>query len=161
MSSSVGSQERGWREPLARWQRRGGTPLGESSRPVLGVLTLAGQDTKEPRCAGELYCPSSGTSSHPLPASEAVPKVGGSVMFIAGGVCGAKEMPVTSLLFWGYSLADLISTLPKWRVLVKLWIDVAEGSLTHFCWTGTDSVKTGQATTSCPNPRVSASSHPR
>lgn len=160
MSSSVGSQETGWREPLGRWQQQG-EPLGESSLPVLGVLALAGQDTEEPGCTGELHCPSSGTSSHPLPTSEAVLKAWGAVMFIAGGVCGAKEMPVTSLLFWGYSPADLISTLPKWQVLVKLWIDVAEGSLTHFCWTGTDSVKTGQGTTSCPKPRVSASSQPR
>lgn len=45
------------------------TAAGGASRPpVLGVLTLAGQDTEELRCAGELHCPSSGMSSrYPLP----------------------------------------------------------------------------------------------
>lgn len=51
-----------------------GEPLGKSSLPTLGVLALAGQDTKEPRCTSELHCPLSGTSCHPLPASEAVLK---------------------------------------------------------------------------------------
>lgn len=148
-------QEMGGCEPLP-WR-----PLDKSSFPVLGVLLLAGQDTEEPQCADELHCPSSSTSSSPSSPTNRCWGHGGSMMFIAGCVYGANKMPVTSLLFWGCSSAELISTLPKWQVLVKLWIDMAEGSLTHFCWTGTDSVKTGQATTSCPKPCVSASSQPR
>lgn len=149
MSSSVGSQVRGWHEPL---QGAGGRELhGESSLPVLGVQrSHRVQVSRAALPPALLPTPTRWQSC-----------AQGVITFIAGGVCGAKEMPVTSLLFRGCSPTDLISTLPKWWVLVKLCIDMAEGSLTHFCWTGTDSVKTGQATTSCPKPRVSASSQPR
>lgn len=41
--------------------------------PVLGVLLLlAGQDTEEPQCVAELHCPSSSTSSQPLPTTKTV-----------------------------------------------------------------------------------------
>lgn len=59
-------QEMRWCEPLP-WR-----PLDESSFPVLGVLLLAGQDTEEPQCVAELHCPSSSTSSQPLPTIKTV-----------------------------------------------------------------------------------------
>lgn len=151
MSCSVGSQEERRCEPLVRCQHYG-EQLDRFSLPVLSVLSLTGQDTQEPLYTVEQHCPSSSASSHSLPTPEVVLKVWGYLMCLAGGICGVKETPVISLLFWGYPPAVFISTLPKWRVLRKLHISVAEGSLTHFCWTGTDSVKAGHATTTVPSP---------
>lgn len=71
MSSSVGFQEMGWCEPLL-WR-----PLDKPSFPALGVLVLAGQDTEEPQGACELHCPSSSTSSQPLPTNKTVLRVWG------------------------------------------------------------------------------------
>lgn len=43
--------------------------------PSAGVLLLAGQDTEEPQSVGELHCPSSSTSSQPLPINKMVLRV--------------------------------------------------------------------------------------
>lgn len=95
MSSSVGSQ-------VSRCRRR--ELRGESSLPVLGV-----QRSHDVQVSCATLPPALlPTPTHQQSCAEGV------ITFIAGGVCGAEEKPVTSLLFRGCSPTDLISTLPKW-----------------------------------------------